>query len=289
MPNGIVSAAQARLLGEITRQSGRNVADVTTRQQVQLRWLTMEGVPEVMARLEAAGLTSLQTGMDNIRGIVGCPVTGLTARELFDTAPIAREFQRLFVGNKAFTNLPRKFNVTITGCPDNCTTAETQDIAMTPAVAGPGRRRDRRAQRGGGRQAGLGRAALRHRARRLRPAGGGRRGLRRHRPPLPRPRAAGVAEQVSAGLPPGRVGRRPRFRAALEARLGRAAAAGRARRAHHRRRRPRRDLPPARARAQLRGAQDARWAASPATSSSSWRAWPRCTGAASSASRRGRT
>jgi ferredoxin-nitrite reductase len=135
MPNGIVTAAQARLLGEITKESGRSVADVTTRQQVQLRWLTIERVPEVLARLEVAGLTSLQTGMDNIRGIVGCSVTGLTARELFDTAPIAREFQRLFVGNKAFTNLPRKFNVTITGCPDNCTTAETQDIAMTPAMA----------------------------------------------------------------------------------------------------------------------------------------------------------
>src|SRR5205814_2355356 len=78
---------------------------------------------------------SLQTGMDNIRGIVGCPATGLTPRELIDTAPIALAFQRIFLGNKAFTNLPRKFNVTITGCPDNCTTAETQDIAMTPALA----------------------------------------------------------------------------------------------------------------------------------------------------------
>ena len=80
MPNGIVTAAQVRLLGEITRESGRNVADVTTRQQVQLRWVGIEGVPEVIARLEAAGLTSLQTGMDNIRGIIGCPATGLTPK-----------------------------------------------------------------------------------------------------------------------------------------------------------------------------------------------------------------
>jgi ferredoxin-nitrite reductase len=134
MPNGIVTAAQCRLLGEITRESGRNIADITTRQQVQLRWVTIEGVPEIMARIEAAGLTSLQTGMDNIRGIIGCPATGLTPTELFDTAPIAREFQRIFVGNKAFTNLPRKFNVTITGCPEHCTGGETQDISMTPAI-----------------------------------------------------------------------------------------------------------------------------------------------------------
>jgi ferredoxin-nitrite reductase len=134
-PNGIVTAAQARLLGEITKESGRNTADVTTRQQLQLRWMTIERVPEVMARLEAAGLTSLQTGMDNIRGVIGCPATGLTPNELFDTADIAQAFQNIFLGNKAFTNLPRKFNVTITGCPDGCTPAETQDVCMTPAIA----------------------------------------------------------------------------------------------------------------------------------------------------------
>jgi ferredoxin-nitrite reductase len=134
MPNGIVTTAQARLLGEITKATGRNIADVTTRQQMQLRWVTIEGVPDVIARLEAAGLSSLQTGMDNIRGVVGCPATGLTPRELFDTAPIAVAFQRIFLGNKEFTNLPRKFNVTITGCPDHCTGGETQDISMTPAL-----------------------------------------------------------------------------------------------------------------------------------------------------------
>jgi ferredoxin-nitrite reductase len=135
MPNGVLSSAQARLLAEITKESDGDVADVTTRQQIQLRWVTIERVPEVIARLEAAGLSSLQTGMDNIRGIVGCPATGLTPRELVDTAPIAADFQRIFLGNKAFTNLPRKFNVAITGCPDNCAGAETQDIAMTPAIA----------------------------------------------------------------------------------------------------------------------------------------------------------
>ncbi|MBI2016665.1 MAG: ferredoxin--nitrite reductase, partial [Candidatus Rokubacteria bacterium] len=135
MPNGVVTAAQVRLLSEITRTTGRNVADVTTRQQVQLRWVTIEGVPDIVARLEAAGLSSLQTGMDNIRGIVGCAASGLTPRELFDTAPIAAAFQALFLGNKAFTNLPRKFNVSITGCLEHCTGGETQDISMTPARA----------------------------------------------------------------------------------------------------------------------------------------------------------
>ena len=138
MPNGVLTSTQARVLGAITREGDGNIADVTTRQQIQLRWMTIERVPEIIARLEAVGLTCLQTGMDNIRGVVGCPATGLTPRELIDTAPIAARFQRIFLGNKAFTNLPRKFNVAITGCPDNCAGAETQDIALTPALGADG-------------------------------------------------------------------------------------------------------------------------------------------------------
>jgi ferredoxin-nitrite reductase len=72
--------------------------------------------------------------MDNIRNVVGCPVAGLTPNELFDASPVARQFTQMFVGNKAYTNLPRKFNVTITGCKENCTHAESQDVALTPAM-----------------------------------------------------------------------------------------------------------------------------------------------------------
>ena len=208
MPNGIVTAAQARLLGEITKQTGRDVADVTTRQQIQLRWVTIERVPDIMARLEAAGLSSLQTGMDNIRGIVGCPATGLTPKELIDTAPIAAEFQRIFLGNKEFTNLPRKFNVTITGCPDNCTAAETQDIAMTPAVASLDGAEVVGFNLAVGGKQGSGRAHAGHRAGRLRASRRSGAGVRGHRADLPRSRSARGAQPRAAGVSRRGLGRR---------------------------------------------------------------------------------
>ena len=71
--------------------------------------------------------------MDNVRGVCGCPVAGLTPHELFDASPVVREFTDLILDNKEFTNLPRKFNVTITGCLENCCHAETQDIGLVPA------------------------------------------------------------------------------------------------------------------------------------------------------------
>jgi ferredoxin-nitrite reductase len=135
IPNGITNAAQLRTIGSIATTLGRGIADITTRQQMQLRWLTIGDIPEVLRQLQGVGLVTLQTGMDNVRNVVGCPVAGLTPNELFDAAPVAEAFTRVFLGNQEFTNLPRKFNVTITGCRQNCTHAETQDLALVPAVA----------------------------------------------------------------------------------------------------------------------------------------------------------
>ena len=72
--------------------------------------------------------------MDNIRNVVGCPVAGLTNNELIDGSPAVHQYTEMFVGDKVYTNLPRKFNVTITGCLDNCTHGPTQDISLTPAI-----------------------------------------------------------------------------------------------------------------------------------------------------------
>jgi ferredoxin-nitrite reductase len=134
IPNGFLSATQLRTIGEISGEFGKGFADLTTRQQIQLRWFTINDVPEIWHKLRTVDLISLQTGMDNIRGVIGCPVAGLTPNELFDASDVVREFTQMFVGNKAYTNLPRKFNVTITACKEACTHAEAQDIALTPAT-----------------------------------------------------------------------------------------------------------------------------------------------------------
>src|SRR5437870_7727608 len=130
IPNGISSAAQLRTIGRIANRVGRGIADITTRQQIQLRWIRINDVPQILDELREVGLVTLQTGMDNIRNVVGCAVAGLTPNELFDASPVARAFTDTFVGDVAYTNLPRKFNATITGCRENCTHAETQDVAL---------------------------------------------------------------------------------------------------------------------------------------------------------------
>jgi len=127
------NARQLRVIADLSDQFGKGFADLTTRQQIQLRWFTLADVEEIWRRLDEVGLHSLQTGLDNVRGVCGCPVAGLTPHELLDASPVVDELTNIIVGNREFTNLPRKFNVTITGCMDNCCHTETQDIAMVPA------------------------------------------------------------------------------------------------------------------------------------------------------------
>jgi ferredoxin-nitrite reductase len=136
MPNGFTKSEQLRTIADISRRLGNCVVDITTRQQIELRGFVIGSVPEIWEKLRGVNLHSLQTGMDNVRNINGCALGGLTADELVDASPVVFELDRMLVGsngNPEFTNLPRKFNVTITGCLGNCTHNESQDIALVPA------------------------------------------------------------------------------------------------------------------------------------------------------------
>src|SRR5215471_10117276 len=136
MPNGFTRAEQLRAIAELSRRLGNGVLDITTRQQIELRGFTLASVPEIWEKLRDVDLGSLQTGVDNVRNINGCPLAGLNPHELLDASPVVQDLDRIIVGeqgNPEFTNLPRKFNITVAGCLDNCTHAESQDIALVPA------------------------------------------------------------------------------------------------------------------------------------------------------------
>ena len=133
IPGGKATAAQIRTLADIAAAHGNRLLDITTRQQIQLRQIRIEEVPTIFAKMQEVGLNSMQTGMDNVRNIMTCPVAGLHPDEVLDATPVVAAVTQEILGNREYTNLPRKYNVTITGCPDNCLHAETQDLALVPA------------------------------------------------------------------------------------------------------------------------------------------------------------
>ncbi len=134
IPGGKTSSYQLKALAAIAKTYGNGVLDLTTRQQVQLRHIKIEDLPLIFAQMDEVGLTSLQTGMDNVRNVMTCSVAGLSPDEVLDATPLVQAINDEILGNAAYSNLPRKFNVAVTGCPDNCIHMETQDLALVPAM-----------------------------------------------------------------------------------------------------------------------------------------------------------
>ena len=125
-----------RLIGGLTRKYARNLADITVRQNIQLHWLTIESLPEVVDALDAIGLSPKGACGDVVRNVTGCPLAGVAADELIDASPIARDIAHELTANPEFYNLPRKFKISATGCPSWCTYPEINDIGLTAVERG---------------------------------------------------------------------------------------------------------------------------------------------------------
>src|SRR5215471_11653477 len=137
IPGGQLSAGQLRTVAGIAKEYGRDLADITDRQNVQYHWLSIEDVPAIWERLESVGLSSQQACGDVPRNILGCPVAGIDATEILDASPMLRAAEEVATTHPGFTNLPRKYKTTVTGCASLCTAHEINDISFV-GVPGPG-------------------------------------------------------------------------------------------------------------------------------------------------------
>ncbi|MFQ5733668.1 MAG: nitrite/sulfite reductase [Planctomycetaceae bacterium] len=134
---GELSADAAREIAHIAYEYGHGIVDVTTRANVQVQGLGIEHLPRVAARLESVGLTARQTGHDNVRNVFAHPFSGLLPGELYDTRQLCRDVTTLFVGNREYADLPRKFNICLNGHDRHSAHFWTQDISFLAArVAG---------------------------------------------------------------------------------------------------------------------------------------------------------
>jgi ferredoxin-nitrite reductase len=124
-----MTAYQARALAFIAYESGHEIIDVTTRGNIQIQGLTIDKIPGVIAALERVGLTSKQTGLDNIRNVTSHPFAGIDPTEIIDTRDLARAVTGLFIDNRELSDLPRKFNIALNGSAHNTPSDWTQDIA----------------------------------------------------------------------------------------------------------------------------------------------------------------
>ncbi|MFC6725574.1 nitrite/sulfite reductase, partial [Halobium palmae] len=141
--SGVLEPGQLRAIGEVARdyatgpvenpEFGNGWIDLTTRQSVQLHWIKLEDVPAVWEKLEAAGVSTRSSGGDTMRNISGCPVAGKDEHELVEARPLLDRFQEELRGDDDLANMPRKFNISVTGCREGCAQDSINDVGIEPA------------------------------------------------------------------------------------------------------------------------------------------------------------
>jgi sulfite reductase (ferredoxin) len=134
LANGFLTSRQLRTIADLSERYARGLADITVRQNIQLHWITIKDLPEVLEALFDSGLTSRSTCGDVTRNITGCPLAGLDAHELCDASPLVFQADQMLAGAEEFYNLPRKYKISISGCRDWCSYPEINDLAFTAAV-----------------------------------------------------------------------------------------------------------------------------------------------------------
>ena len=131
IPNGQLRSQQLRAIADLAQRYAKGIADLTVRQNIQLHWVTIETLPELLEELWKVDLNTTGACGDVTRNVTGCPVAGFDADEICDASPLAIEASRMLAGNAEFYNLPRKFKISITGCRVWCPYPEINDVGLT--------------------------------------------------------------------------------------------------------------------------------------------------------------
>jgi sulfite reductase beta subunit-like hemoprotein len=132
-PNGFVTPEQLETVADIAERQNKGYADITTRQDFQLHWVHYTEAAAIVRRLQSVGISTLGACGDIMRNVVGCPVAGVDREEILNASPVANAVSRFFLGNLAYANLPRKYKVSVSGCKMQCVHPEIQCVALVGA------------------------------------------------------------------------------------------------------------------------------------------------------------
>lgn len=142
VPNGIINSDQMRFYADSVEKYGpeKGVVDITTRQNIQLRGVKIEDAPTIIDGLHARNQTTFQSALDNVRNMVGSPLAGIDDQEMVDTRELCNALNDLVSldpvtntrGNPYWGNLPRKFNIAISGSRDDYAHTHINDIGLQP-------------------------------------------------------------------------------------------------------------------------------------------------------------
>jgi ferredoxin-nitrite reductase len=130
IPGGQMQAFQLREIANVAQELTTGCIQITTRANFQIRLIEPKNAPEVLRRIQSVGLHTRGAGADNIRNITANPTAGIDPFELIDTLPYCHQLAQIILNDRAFYDLPRKFNIAFDGGGLIGTLEETNDIGF---------------------------------------------------------------------------------------------------------------------------------------------------------------
>jgi sulfite reductase beta subunit-like hemoprotein len=130
VPHGSLQPEQLEMLGYLAREYSRGWAHLTTRQNVQMHFVQLEQLPEVLRLLASVDLTTREACGDTVRNVTGCHLAGACPFEVLDISPWAQATTDFFLRNPYAQRLPRKFKINFSGCVTDCGQAMFNDIGV---------------------------------------------------------------------------------------------------------------------------------------------------------------
>jgi sulfite reductase beta subunit-like hemoprotein len=148
VPGGLLTAAQMRQLARVADDFAAGKGHITTRQNMQFHFVPLGQVADLLHLLADVRLTTREACYNTVRNVTACPLAGLHPEEPFDVQPYARRLAFAFLHKELTDNLPRKFKVAFSGCPDDCMGTAINDVGLR-AVINDGQRGFRMTVAGG--------------------------------------------------------------------------------------------------------------------------------------------
>ena len=140
IPYGGLTVAQMDVLADMAEEYSDNILHVTTRQDFQLHFVSLEDSPDMHRRLAAVGITTREACGNSVRNVTACPLAGVCRDETFDVTGYANEFAQYFLGHRDVQDFGRKFKTAFSGCKQHpCGLTNMHDlglIAVTKVIDG---------------------------------------------------------------------------------------------------------------------------------------------------------
>ena len=138
IPFGGLTANQLRQVAELADRYATGVGHVTTRQDIQLHFVELKHVPEMMRLMASVGLTTREACANTVRNVTACHLAGVCQGEVFDVTPYAKTVAYHLLRNPLNQSLPRKFKIALSGCRQDCALTPIHDIGLLAAKRADG-------------------------------------------------------------------------------------------------------------------------------------------------------